>query len=174
MEGVMGRRRLGFASGLLAVGLYVVAAPALGSSDEPVEQATASTVPPQTRTIVAGKEFDRSGNWDRHQAQWRWARIAQKPLWEPLPEDADQAFTRYEGRAIGIVRSVVATASFRDQEDKHYLSDVVAGATLGYLVGRTVVRVNSRPIGHPGRATTLNVSPIVTRYARGLQASVVF
>ena len=30
-----------------------------------------------------------------------------QPLWEPLPEDADQAFTRYEGKAMGAVRKVV-------------------------------------------------------------------
>ena len=47
------------------------------------------------------------GNWDRHQGQWRWARIPGQPLWEPLPEDADQAFTRYEGKAMGAVRNVV-------------------------------------------------------------------
>jgi membrane-associated phospholipid phosphatase len=34
----------------------------------------------------------------------------------------------------------------------HYLSDIVAGATLGHLVGRTVVRGNSRPAeGAPAR-----------------------
>ena len=47
------------------------------------------------------------GNWDRHQGQWRWARMPGQPLWEPLPEDADQAFTRYEGKAMGAARSVV-------------------------------------------------------------------
>jgi hypothetical protein len=47
------------------------------------------------------------GNWDRHQGQWRWARVEGKPLFEPFPEDADQAFTRYEGKAMGMVRSVV-------------------------------------------------------------------
>jgi hypothetical protein len=51
---------------------------------------------------------------------------------------------------------------------------VVAGATLGYIVGRTVVRVNGRPPGRSGRGTTLNASPILTRHARGLQVSVIF
>jgi hypothetical protein len=50
------------------------------------------------RAFVKARLFDLAvGNWDRHQGQWRWARMPGKPLWEPLPEDADQAFTRYEG-----------------------------------------------------------------------------
>jgi hypothetical protein len=62
----------------------------------------------------------------------------------------------------------------RLHEDKHWLSDVAAGATLGYLVGRTVVRVNGGTREHPGGETTFNLSPIVSPRARGLQLSVVF
>ena len=59
-----------------------------------------------SRAFLKARLFDLVvGNWDRHQAQWRWARIADHPLWEPLPEDADQAFTRYEGKAMAAVRS---------------------------------------------------------------------
>ena len=47
------------------------------------------------------------GNWDRHQQQWRWARLPGNPKWEPLPEDADQAFTRYEGKALSYSRSIL-------------------------------------------------------------------
>jgi hypothetical protein len=53
------------------------------------------------------------------------------------------------------------------------LSDVVAGATLGYVVGRTVVRVNDKSLGAAG-AKKVSLSPIVSRYARGLQLSVEF
>ena len=61
-----------------------------------------------SRAFLKARLFDLVvGNWDRHQGQWRWARIEGQPLWEPLPEDADQAFTRYEGKAMGAVRSVV-------------------------------------------------------------------
>ena len=61
-----------------------------------------------SRAFLKARLFDLVvGNWDRHQGQWRWARVPGQPLWEPLPEDADQAFTRYEGRAMGAVRSVV-------------------------------------------------------------------
>jgi membrane-associated phospholipid phosphatase len=63
----------------------------------------------------------------------------------------------------------------RVNEDEHWLSDVVAGATLGYIVGRTVVRVNGRPLEDGGRrGTALSVSPVLARHARGVTLSVVF
>ena len=40
------------------------------------------------------------GDWDRHRKQWRWAKIPGNPLWVPIPEDRDQAFSRYEGVAL--------------------------------------------------------------------------
>jgi hypothetical protein len=61
-----------------------------------------------SRAFLKARLFDLVvGNWDRHQGQWRWARVEGQPLWQPIPEDADQAFTRYEGRAMGAVRTVV-------------------------------------------------------------------
>jgi hypothetical protein len=61
-----------------------------------------------SRAFLKARLFDLVvGNWDRHQGQWRWAKVPGNPLWVPLPEDADQALTRYEGAAMGAVRSVV-------------------------------------------------------------------
>jgi hypothetical protein len=37
------------------------------------------------------------GDWDRHRGQWRWARLPGEALWQPIPEDRDQAFSRFEG-----------------------------------------------------------------------------
>src|SRR2546427_2758320 len=39
------------------------------------------------------------GDWDRHVDQWRWARFEQdgKKVWEPIPRDRDQAFSRFDG-----------------------------------------------------------------------------
>ena len=37
------------------------------------------------------------GDWDRHRRQWRWARFPDRSDWTPIPEDRDQAFSRYEG-----------------------------------------------------------------------------
>jgi hypothetical protein len=60
------------------------------------------------RAFLKARLFDLVvGNWDRHQGQWRWARLSDPNVWVPLPEDADQAFTRYEGKAIAALRRVV-------------------------------------------------------------------
>lgn len=85
-------------------------------------------------------------------------------------------FERHYGWKLGVpAYALAATMGYsRIVRDKHYLSDVVAGATLGYIVGRTVVRVNSRALGQAEGKTTLNFSPIVTRQARGLQMSLAF
>lgn len=37
------------------------------------------------------------GDFDRHRKQWRWAKFPDEPLWQPIAEDRDMAFVRYEG-----------------------------------------------------------------------------
>ena len=78
---------------------------------------------------------------------------------------------RHYGWKLGVPAYLVASVvgASRIQQDKHYLSDVVAGATLGYIVGRTIVRVNNRPIEGGSSSSSLQVSPIVGPHARGLQ-----
>jgi hypothetical protein len=44
------------------------------------------------------------GDWDRHLKQWRWMRVPESPLYRPLPEDRDQAFTRFEGLVLSVAR----------------------------------------------------------------------
>jgi len=44
------------------------------------------------------------GDWDRHLKQWRWVRTPEEPAWRPLPEDRDQAFSRFEGLVLAIGR----------------------------------------------------------------------
>jgi membrane-associated phospholipid phosphatase len=66
-----------------------------------------------------------------------------------------------------------AVAVSRLQRNKHYLSDVMAGATLGYIVGRTVARVNSLAVDKP-RVARFHLSPVVGRRARALVATVEF
>jgi|CXWL01.1.fsa_nt_gi hypothetical protein len=43
-------------------------------------------------------------DFDRHKDQWRWARRQGSQLWEPVPEDRDQAFVRYSGLALSLIR----------------------------------------------------------------------
>jgi hypothetical protein len=45
------------------------------------------------------------GDWDRHGRQWRWLRRATGQPFEPLPEDRDQAFSRYGGLLMGMARA---------------------------------------------------------------------
>lgn len=46
------------------------------------------------------------GDWDRHRGQWTWARFgdASPVIWEPIPEDRDQAFVRFDGPMLAIAR----------------------------------------------------------------------
>lgn len=44
------------------------------------------------------------GDWDRHRRQWRWAKFPGSALWRPIPEDRDQAFSRYEGVVLAATR----------------------------------------------------------------------
>jgi membrane-associated phospholipid phosphatase len=94
---------------------------------------------------------------------------------------ASNAFTlaavaeRHYGWKVGVPAYVVAglIGISRLQQNKHYPTDVVAGATLGYIVGRTVVRLNGRPAA-ASRRTTWNVSPIAGTGSRGALLTVSF
>jgi membrane-associated phospholipid phosphatase len=76
-----------------------------------------------------------------------------------------------EGVPAYALAGVIAVS--RLQRNAHYLSDVLAGATLGYIVGRTVVRVNGQALDSPRRAQ-FSLSPVVTRRSRALVAGVTF
>lgn len=45
------------------------------------------------------------GDWDRHQGQWRWAKIPDKPGWQPIPEDRDHVFCSYGGLVLSFART---------------------------------------------------------------------
>jgi hypothetical protein len=44
------------------------------------------------------------GDWDRHLKQWRWLRLPDAPVFQPFPEDRDQAFSRFEGVMLTLAR----------------------------------------------------------------------
>jgi hypothetical protein len=57
------------------------------------------------RAFLRARLFDvLLGDWDRHRKQWRWAKIPGKDGWQPIPEDRDQAFSRYDGIVLGLAR----------------------------------------------------------------------
>jgi hypothetical protein len=44
------------------------------------------------------------GDWDRHQRQFSWARVRGQDLLQPVPEDRDQAFAKFDGVIMAIAR----------------------------------------------------------------------
>ncbi|HEX3234363.1 MAG TPA: hypothetical protein VHR41_09195 [Gemmatimonadales bacterium] len=46
------------------------------------------------------------GDWDRHQDQWRWARLGHGGSlpWTPIPRDRDQAFAKFDGLLLSLAR----------------------------------------------------------------------
>jgi membrane-associated phospholipid phosphatase len=75
------------------------------------------------------------------------------------------------GPKVGIPSFLAASliGASRVQSNKHNLSDVIAGATLGYIVGRTVVRENGEPAG---RKTQFQLVPSTDARGTGVGAGV--
>lgn len=50
------------------------------------------------------------GDWDRHSDQWKWAEYeaGDKVIYNPIPKDRDQAFSKYDGAAFRIIMNVPA------------------------------------------------------------------
>jgi hypothetical protein len=57
------------------------------------------------------------GDWDRHQRQFSWARVRGKDLLQPVPEDRDQAFAKFDGLLLAIAR--VGQPRFVNFEEKY-------------------------------------------------------
>jgi hypothetical protein len=60
-----------------------------------------------TRAFLTARLVDLFlGDWDRHQDQWRWARLgdSDRVPWTPIPRDRDQAFARFDGLLLGLAR----------------------------------------------------------------------
>ncbi len=55
--------------------------------------------------LLRARLFDLLINdFDRHKDQWQWARRKGTDLWQPVPEDRDQAFVRYSGLVLSLIR----------------------------------------------------------------------
>ncbi len=60
--------------------------------------------------IVRARLFDLLiGDWDRHDDQWRWGEYKQgdRKVYRPIPRDRDQAFSKYDGLMLRLVRPFV-------------------------------------------------------------------
>jgi Omp85 superfamily domain len=61
---------------------------------------------PDTQALLRARLMDIfMGDWDRHRKQWRWAKIPGKATWTAIPEDRDQAFSRYGGFVLARTRA---------------------------------------------------------------------
>jgi len=61
--------------------------------------------------VIRSRVFDLMiGDWDRHDDQWRWKVSKDKDgdkIYQPIPRDRDQAFAKYDGALIGLLRPLV-------------------------------------------------------------------
>ena len=75
--------------------------------------------------------------------------------------------TQHYGWKVGVPAYLLASGIgySRIEKDKHYLSDVLAGATLGILVGRTVTRIDGQ---RAGRRRVVSVSPATDPQGQGV------
>jgi hypothetical protein len=75
------------------------------------------------------------------------------------------------GAKVGVpAYATAALVGFsRIERDKHHLSDVVAGATLGLIVGRTVAREDGEPVRREKRVALV---PMTDAQGGGLGAGV--
>ena len=53
----------------------------------------------------------------------------------------------------------------RIEQDRHHLSDVVAGAALGFIVGRSVTRIDGE---QPAKKRFVSVAPATDPYGQGI------
>jgi len=71
------------------------------------------------------------------------------------------------GWKVGVPAYVLASGIglSRIEKDKHYLSDVLAGATLGIIVGRTVSRLDGQ---RPAKKSIISVGPATDPHGQGV------
>jgi membrane-associated phospholipid phosphatase len=74
---------------------------------------------------------------------------------------------RHYGWKVGVPAYVLASGVglSRIEKDKHYLSDVLAGATLGIIVGRTVARLDGE---RPAKKRQISVGPATDPHGQGV------
>ena len=74
---------------------------------------------------------------------------------------------QHYGWRIGVPAYVLASGIglSRIEKDKHYLSDVLAGATIGIIVGRTVARLDAE---RPAKKRQISVGPATDPHGQGV------
>jgi len=66
------------------------------------------------RDFIRARVFDMLiGDWDRHQDQWRWVEYESKDgdkIFKPVPRDRDNAFPKFDGAAMKLIKMMVPNA----------------------------------------------------------------
>lgn len=60
------------------------------------------------RLYIRSRLFDMFiGDWGRHEDQWRWAEVAVdgKKIYQPIPRDRDQTYTKFDGFLLTLAKS---------------------------------------------------------------------
>ncbi|HYJ38826.1 MAG TPA: BamA/TamA family outer membrane protein, partial [Chitinophagaceae bacterium] len=60
---------------------------------------------PDQLLFVRSRLFDMLiGDWGRHEDQWRWAEVEKddRKIYEPVPRDRDQAYTKFDGTLLSV------------------------------------------------------------------------
>ena len=83
------------------------------------------------------------GDWDRHQDQWRWAKVTSGgERWLPIPRDRDQVFVRYDGFLPAQARRV--SPQLLSFSEKY--SDMVGATWNGRDLDRRLLTGLERPV----------------------------
>ncbi|MFT5751422.1 MAG: hypothetical protein ACI828_002560 [Flavobacteriales bacterium] len=65
-------------------------------------------------SFIRARLFDMLlGDWDRHTDQWRWSRFDKSEdevVYKPIPRDRDQAFSKYDGGFLGLIKALIPPA----------------------------------------------------------------
>jgi len=74
---------------------------------------------------------------------------------------------QHYGWKVGVPAYLLASGIglSRVEKDKHYLSDVLAGATIGYIVGRTVTRRDGE---QPAKKSFVSIGPATDPHGQGV------
>lgn len=73
------------------------------------------------KAYIKARLFDMLiGDWDRHEDQWRWGEHPEgdKIMYQPIPRDRDQVFTKYDGALLSLLMEIPALRHMQTFEDE--------------------------------------------------------
>ncbi|MDT0687721.1 metallophosphatase [Autumnicola psychrophila] len=86
------------------------------------------------------------GDWDRHEDQWRWAQFEQadgRLMYKPIARDRDQAFSKYDGPLINLLKMGVPNVRAMQTFSGEKLEDVKWFNVAAYPLDKTLIKTAS-------------------------------